>query len=50
MALKGWSGGLNNMFLLFTSSGEGSCAGAACAYASYCAYHSYFFNGSTPVI
>jgi len=50
MALKGWTGGLNNMFLLFTSSGEGSCAGASCAYENYCAYHSYFTNGGTPVI
>lgn len=50
MALKGWSGGLNNMFLLFTSSGEGSCAGGACAYGSYCAYHSYFMKGTLPVI
>jgi len=50
MTLKGWTGGTNNMFLLFTSSGEGSCAGASCAYGSYCAYHSYFLNGSTPVI
>src|SRR5262249_33875121 len=47
---NGWTGGINNIFLLYTSSGEGSCAGAACAYVSYCAYHSYFMSGSTPVI
>jgi hypothetical protein len=50
MSLKGWTGGLNKMFFLYTSSGEGSCAGFGCAYSSYCAYHSYFYSGSTPVI
>ena len=50
MALKGWTGGLNKMFFLYTSSGEGSCAGFGCAYSSYCAYHSYFYSGSTPII
>jgi hypothetical protein len=47
MALKGWTGGLNKMFLLFTSSGEGQCFDANdCSYAQYCAYHSFFVNGS----
>lgn len=50
ITLKGWPTGINNMFLLFTSSGEGSCAGSACAYEWYCAYHSYFMSGSNPVI
>jgi len=50
ITLKGWPVGINNMFLLYTSSGEGSCAGASCAYTDYCAYHSYFFSGSSPVI
>jgi hypothetical protein len=52
MAIKGWTGGLNKMFLLFTSSGEGSCfdsTNAACAYTQYCGYHS-FISGTTPVI
>lgn len=46
IALKGWPVGLNSMFLLFTSSGEGSCidsSNAHCAYAApggYCGYHS----------
>lgn len=45
VALKGWPVGLSNMFLLFTSSGEGSCinsSNANCSYASggYCGYHS----------
>src|SRR5262249_356681 len=53
MALQGWTGGLNKMFFLFTSSGEGSCFDASstsCAYVQYCAYHGYFFSGLTPVI
>ena len=52
MALKGWTGGLTKMFLVFTSSGEGSCfdsSGSSCAYAEYCAYHS-FIDTSTPVV
>src|SRR5262249_28824842 len=50
MTLKGWTDGINKLFLLYTSSGEGSCASSICAYQDYCAYHSYFFGGSTPVI
>lgn len=53
MTFKGWTGGINKMFLLFTSSGEGSCfdsTSTACAYVQYCAYHGYFFSGTTPVI
>jgi hypothetical protein len=46
MTAKGWIGGLNKMFLLFTSSGEGSCFGSFCAYVYYCAYHSFFTNGA----
>jgi hypothetical protein len=53
MAIKGWTGGLNKIFLLFTSFNEGSCfdsSSASCAYSQYCAYHSHFTSGSTPVI
>ncbi|MGC2109427.1 MAG: hypothetical protein WA655_07910 [Candidatus Korobacteraceae bacterium] len=52
MNVKGWTGGLNKMFLLFTSSGEGSCfdsSGQSCAYTDYCAYHS-FIDGSTTIV
>jgi hypothetical protein len=51
MASKGWTGGLNNMFLLYTSSGEGSCTDAtstSCAYTLYCAYHGSI--GTSPPI
>lgn len=44
MKLKGWTPAINKIFLLFTSSGEGSCfdsSGTECAYTQYCAYHSY---------
>jgi hypothetical protein len=52
MGLKGWTGGLGKMFLVFTSSGEGSCfdsSSSSCAYTSYCAYHSYI-SGTTPIV
>ncbi len=49
MTLKGWTGGLKKIFLVFTSSGEGSCtngSSTSCAYTQYCAYHGNFVNGS----
>jgi hypothetical protein len=52
MALKGWTSGPNKMFLLYTSSGEGSCfdaGGTSCAYTDYCAYHG-FIGTSPPII
>jgi outer membrane protein assembly factor BamB len=45
MQANGWNGGLNNLFYVFTSAGEGSCfdiSSSACAFMQYCAYHSYF--------
>jgi hypothetical protein len=53
MAAHGWTGGINKMFVLFTSSGMGSCfdnSNTSCAYVQYCAYHSYFTLNSQPVI
>lgn len=44
MALKGWNGGLGNVFLLFTERGEASCFASGCAYTYYCAYHGSFVN------
>ena len=52
MTLKGWTGGLNKMYFVYTSTGEGSCfdgTSSACAYTAYCAYHG-FINASTPVV
>lgn len=45
MLANGWNGGLNNLFYVFTSAGEGSCfdaSSSSCAFTQYCAYHSYF--------
>jgi hypothetical protein len=55
IARTGWLVGLNRVFLLFTSSGEGSCidsSNAQCAYApgGYCAYHSNVGTGPTKAI
>jgi hypothetical protein len=53
MGLKGWTASLNHMFLLFTSSGEGSCfdsSNTQCAYVQYCAYHGFFGPAATPTI
>jgi hypothetical protein len=50
MGIKGWTGGLNKMFLLFTSSGEASCfdaAGTQCSTNAFCAYHSHFLNAAS---
>jgi len=45
MTLKGWTGGFNKIFIVFTSTGEGSCSdgtSSSCAYTQYCAYHGNF--------
>lgn len=51
MNLNKWTGGIDKIFFLFTSSGEGSCFdnSSACAYTAYCAYHGVI-SGSTPII
>ena len=44
MNANGWptsSGGVQNLFFIFTPKGVGSCAGSSCAYSTYCAYHSW---------
>ncbi len=53
MTAHGWTPGLNKMFIVFTSMGEGSCidsTSSSCAYTSYCAYHGYFGSAATPTI
>lgn len=53
MGIKGWTASLNHMFLLFTSSGEGSCfdsSSTTCAYVQYCAYHGFIPETGPPVI
>lgn len=52
MTAKGWTGGYEHLFLVFTSDGEGSCmdaTNASCAFTDYCAYHSGFLAGGVPV-
>jgi hypothetical protein len=51
VAANGLTGGLNNMYLLYTSPGEGSCFGSgpgSCAYTAFCAYHGSI--GTSPPI
>ena len=52
MGIKCWTGVINNMFLLFTSSDEGQCAtsNTNCSYSQYCAYHSNFTNSSHQIV
>jgi hypothetical protein len=52
MGIKGWTGGMNKIFMLYTSYGEGSCfdgTNTQCAYTYYCAYHSYI-SGTPNII
>lgn len=53
MAVQGWTPGFNKIFLVFTSTGEGSCfdsTSSSCAYTQYCAYHSFFGSAGNPTI
>jgi hypothetical protein len=56
MGINGWTGAMNNVFMLLTSSGEGSCidsTNAVCAYVpttGYCGYHSFFSLAGQNVI
>jgi hypothetical protein len=52
MNLNKWTGGIDKIFFLFTSSGEGSCFdnSTSCAYTAYCAYHGFFGGTTTPII
>jgi len=53
MTAQGWTGGINKIFVMFTSSGEGSCidgSSTECSYTQYCAYHSSFTFGGQNVI
>lgn len=53
MTAQGWTGGIDKIFMVYTAQGEGSCfdsTSTQCAYTYYCAYHSYFLSGSTPVV
>jgi Phosphate-induced protein 1 conserved region len=53
MKLNGWTGGMDKIYVVYTSSGEGSCFEGnkiSCAYTNYCGYHSFFTAGGQNVI
>ena len=53
MAAQKWTPALNKIFIVFTSTGEGSCfssSSTSCAYTSYCAYHSWFGSATSPTL
>ena len=54
MHANGWTGGLNHLFYVYTSSGEGSCMASfdptQCAYTAYCAYHSFYNKGNQTIL
>ena len=53
MGVQGWTPGLNKIYVVFTSTGEGSCfdsGSSSCAYTAYCAYHGYFGSATNPTI
>src|SRR5581483_5029603 len=54
MGIKGWTPGLNKIFLVYTSPNEGSCFtngnDGVCSYNYYCAYHSDFGSATNPTI
>lgn len=53
MTANGWtasSGGVQNLFFIFTPKGVGSCAGSSCAYSSYCAYHSWINDAGGAIL
>jgi hypothetical protein len=50
MGKKGWTGGLDKIFLVYTGQGEGSCFEGSCAYTEYCAYHGSFTSGTQTVV
>lgn len=46
MVANGWTAGPSHLFFVFTAKGVGSCAGSACAFTYYCAYHSWIGSGA----
>lgn len=50
MGTKGWTGGLKNIFFMFTAKNIGSCYGSTCAFSYFCAYHSWIGSGSSSTL
>lgn len=50
LTVKGWHGGLSNVFFLMTPDGVGSCVDGVtnqCSTNVFCAYHNYFVDASS---
>ena len=51
MALKGWTGGMNKIFMIYLVKGEQTCLSAGQCSPSFCGYHGHFTNSAhAPVI
>jgi len=51
MTAKGWTGGMNKLYFVFTPSGVGSCySSSSCAFSQYCAYHSHIGSGTGAIL
>lgn len=51
MSVNGWTAGMGKNFFVFLPRGVTECMDSStCSFSNYCAYHSYFNSGSTPVI
>jgi hypothetical protein len=50
MSAQGWTAGSTKLYFIFTARGIGSCAGSACSFSYYCAYHSWIGSGSSAIL
>ncbi len=53
MAVKGWTAGSTHAFFMFLPKGAGTCTdarGSACAFTTFCAYHSFSGVGASAVL
>ncbi len=51
IAVNGWTGGMNHIFFVYTSWGEGTCdISNDCAFTQFCAYHYDFTNNGQTVL
>lgn len=50
IASKGWVAGPTHAFFLFLPKNVGTCDGGSCAFASFCAYHSWVGTGASQVV
>jgi len=53
MVANGWGPGIDQAYFMVTPDGVGSCfnaKGRACAFTTYCAYHSYAGSAASPTI